>query len=163
MGEIKKAQAGNEFETALLDSLSGAISAEGITRFEDEVMRQCPQVDIETSDFLHDGIYCRTITVPAGVMVTGALLTKPNIAIISGSGVVNTDQGMVQLDGYHIIASEGGQKRIGWAKEKTYFTMIMRTDAKTVAEAEREMTSDVEYQKLQTVIKQKLEDKTCQQ
>src|SRR3954451_13515341 len=55
-----------------IDTMSPA-AIDQVRRLEDAAL-QLPQVAIETGHVLHAGLYARTIQIPAGVLLTGALI-----------------------------------------------------------------------------------------
>ena len=56
-----------------------ALSAETLDRVRqfENALEKCPQVEINVESVLFAGIYARTIKIPAGVVITGALLQVP--------------------------------------------------------------------------------------
>lgn len=118
-----------------------------VRQFE-QAFINAPQVDLQTSHVIHGGMYARTIFIPAGTVVTGALTSLDNICIINGNITVTTDTGTQHLIGCHVLPASKGYKRIGFAHEDTYWTMMIRTDASSIEQAEDEAT--VESNRLQT-------------
>jgi hypothetical protein len=105
---------------------------------------QRPQVLIRTGHVLHAGVYARTVLVPAGVLITGVLVTIPTLLIVCGHATVFVDGGPVELQGYHVVTAEAYRKQAFVAHADTHLTMIFATDAATVEEAEAEFTDEVE-------------------
>ena len=101
-----------------------------------------PQVDLQTEHLIHGGISVRTVFIPAGVTVTGALTNLDNICIICGDIVATTDEGTVRLSGFNIIPAGKGFKRAVVAESDTFWTTIHRTDKTTQADVEDEMTKE---------------------
>lgn len=101
-----------------------------------------PQVEVRTEQFIHDGVYVRTIHLDAGVVLVGALIKIPTVLIVSGTTSVFTGESWIGLDGYHVIPAQPGRKQIFVTREVTSITMIFRTDAKTVEQAEEEFTDE---------------------
>lgn len=100
------------------------------------------QVLIPTDHILHAGMYARTIVVPAGVALTGALLKIATLLIISGDMILYVDGAPHRLTGYNVFAGSAHRKQAGLAVTDTAVTMIFKTDVKTVAEAEEEFTDE---------------------
>lgn len=98
------------------------------------------QVDIQTQHHFHAGLYSRTIRVPAGVMITGALIKIPTLLILSGHVTVFIGGDSIELQGYHIVPGQAGRKQVFLAHADTDLTMTFATQAKTVDEAESEFT-----------------------
>jgi len=112
-----------------------------VRRFEQACM-SIPQVDMQTANLIHGGMYARTIFIPAGTAVTGTLTKLDNVCIVSGDITVTTDEGMQRLIGYHVIPASKGYKRVGYTHSDTYWTTIIKTDAQVVEQAEDEMTDE---------------------
>lgn len=107
-------------------------------------MEALPQVDIEITHSLHDGVYTRTAFVPAGVMVMGVLIKIPTTLIVSGHAKVFIGDDTVEVQGYRVIAGAPGRKQAALALEDTHFTMLFATSASTIEEAENEFTDEAE-------------------
>lgn len=101
-----------------------------------------PQVAIETDHVLHAGLYARTVFVPKGVMITGALIRIATLLIVSGEATVYVDGGALALRGYMVLPAGAGRKQAFVAHTDTHLTMIFPTDATTVERAEREFTDE---------------------
>jgi len=100
------------------------------------------QVLIPTDHILHGGMYSRTIVIPAGVAITGTLLKIATLLIISGDMCLYVDGVSHRMTGYNVFAGSAQRKQAGFAITDTAVTMIFKTDAKTVAEAEEEFTDE---------------------
>lgn len=114
-----------------------------LTSVQDKLLA-LPQVEIQTDHVLHGGMYVRTIRLDAGVVLMGALVKIPTVLIVSGRTKVFTGEGWIELEGYHVIPARAGRKQIFVTHEETSITMIFRTDAKTVEQAEAEFTDEAE-------------------
>jgi hypothetical protein len=101
-----------------------------------------PQVEIKTEHLVHGGMYARTIFIPAGTLLTGAMMNVDNICVMSGDISVTTDEGTVRMTGFHIVPASAGFKRAGFAHADTYWTTLMPTDKTDVSEIEDEMTDE---------------------
>ena len=66
----------------------------------------------------------RTILTPARTMLTGAEHLAEHLNICHGDITVWTEAGMRRLTGYHVIPSQPGAKRVGWAHADTHWTTI---------------------------------------
>jgi hypothetical protein len=119
---------------ALLDKL---------THIQNEILEK-PQVEVNTEHVIHGGMYIRTIRLDADIVLVGALVKVSTVLIVSGKTAVFTGENWIELDGYHVIPARAGRKQIFVTREETSITMIFRTDAKTVAQAEEEFTSEAE-------------------
>ena len=99
------------------------------------------QVAIQTQHHFHAGLYSRTIRIPAGVMITGALINIPTLLIVSGHVTVFIGGETLELKGYHIVPGQAGRKQVFVAHADTDLTMTFATQAKTVEDAESEFTN----------------------
>lgn len=124
-------------------------------------MEQLPPVDIEISHTLHDGVYTRTAFVPAGCLVVGVLITIPTTVIVSGHAHVFVGEETHDVQGYRVIAAAAGRKQAALAIEDTYFSMLFKTDAATVEEAENEFTDEVDQLTTRQFNQLKAGDKQC--
>ena len=105
---------------------------------------ECPQEDIETHHAIHGGMYARTISIKAGVMLTGALIKVPTMLVINGDVTVFADNESFRLTGFHAIPASAHRKQAFIAHADTAMTMLFTTSATTVAEAENEFTDEAD-------------------
>lgn len=118
-----------------------------VRRIEDYAFTQ-EQIDIPVRHFLHAGMYARSVTVPAGVMITGALIRVATVLVVSGDAHVYVGDDFRHLVGYNVFAADKDRKQIFVAVKDTDITMLFPTQAKTVKEAEEQFTD--EYRLLTT-------------
>ena len=121
--------------------LAHMASPEAVRELERHLM-QMPQVDMATHHLVHGRMYARTIVIPAGVMLTGALTNCDNICVLHGDISVTTDDGTVRLTGFHVLPARAGFKRAGLAHADTYWTMLCHTDLTEVRDIEDAITSE---------------------
>jgi len=112
------------------------------TRLQKQMLKLYPQVELPTVHCLHAGMYHRTIKIPAGTMVIGALIKIPTTLMMQGNMSVFIGDDWVTFTGFHVIPAEAGRKQIVLAHEDTIVTMAFPTRASTVAEAEAEFTDE---------------------
>lgn len=103
-----------------------------------------PQIVIPTIHTLHAGVYTRTITIPAGVLVTGVFIKIDTTLIISGDCAVLVGDRSIDYHGYHVITAHANRKQALFAYSDTSVTMFFRTDAETIEQAESEFTDEVD-------------------
>lgn len=106
--------------------------------------RTLPQVEIATSHTIHGGIYSRTILIPAGVIITGALIKCATTLVAYGHAHVYIGDGSALIEGYQVLPASANRKQAIHAIEDTYLTMLFPTAAKTIQEAEQEFTDEAE-------------------
>jgi hypothetical protein len=114
---------------------------EKVRRLESEMLKM-PQVNIETRHVIHGGMYARSITIPAGVVLTGALIKVATLLIVTGHTTVYIGEETRELQGCNVIPASGGRKQVFVAHADTELTVIFPTTARTVEEAEREFTDE---------------------
>ena len=107
-----------------------------------EAVKRTDQIDIPVDQYIHAGVYVRTVKIPAGLIACGAFLKVPTSIIISGNCTMSMGDKMVNVDGYKVLKGEAGRRQVFRAIEDTYITMFFRTDAKTTEEAEMESTDE---------------------
>lgn len=118
---------------------AGAIDM--VRRLEAEVLK-APQVEMVTRHVLHAGMYLRTITLPAGCVMTGVLVKIATALIVSGDATVYTEDGPERLRGYNVLPAAAGRKQAFLAHAETHITMAFPTSATTVQQAEEEFTDE---------------------
>ena len=101
-----------------------------------------PQVDLQTTHIIHGNMCARTIFVPRGTVLTGAITNLDNICVIYGDITVTTNCGPRRFSGFNVIPANSGLKRAGYANEDTYWTTLWPTDLTDVEAAEDEMTTE---------------------
>lgn len=114
-----------------------------LTEFEGRVL-QAPQVPVCTDHVLHAGQYTRTLFMPQGMVITGALVKIPTTLIVQGDALVSVGDEPRRLKGYAVLAAAAHRKQAFVALEDTHLTMTFPTKARTVEEAEREFTDDAD-------------------
>lgn len=114
---------------------------EAAREFEALCLQQ-EQVPIVTDHVLHGGMYARTILIPGGTVLTGALIKLPTMLVLHGDARVFVGDGTVDLVGYNVVPASKGRKQIFLARSDTFLTMVFPTQAKTIEEAEEEFTDE---------------------
>lgn len=126
-----------------------AMSPEAIAKVraaEDFSLAHAPQAQISTNHLIHAGMYARTIVIPAGCVLTGALVKLATLLIVSGDADIYIGGEAVEMRGYNVLPAQAGRKQLFAARTDVCLTMIFPTEAMTVADAEVEFTD--EYEKL---------------
>ena len=119
-------------------------SIEQAREIEKQILER-PQVSIATDHLLHAGVYTRTILLAKGVALTGALVKRSVNLIINGHVLMSIgDDKAREIKGYKVHAAMANRKQVFVAKEDTYLTMFFATEAKTIDEAEREFTDEID-------------------
>ncbi|MFM0102002.1 SET domain-containing protein-lysine N-methyltransferase [Paraburkholderia rhynchosiae] len=98
---------------------SKPVTREDVLRLEGEI-NKLPQVDCPVRHFFAPGIYAREMTIPAGVVLTGAVHRHEHLCTVAkGRIAVSTDEGMKELAAGATLVSLPGAKRVGYAIEET--------------------------------------------
>lgn len=102
----------------------------------------CEQVEFPTEHLIHGDMYARTLHMKAKQVLTGALLKLPTVLVVSGDCAVFIGEETIELRGYSVLAGSAGRMQAFLAHTDLSMTMLFPTKAKTVAEAELELTDD---------------------
>ena len=98
----------------------------------------------DTDHVIHGGMYCRTIVLPGGMVLAGALIKVPTILIVSGHVRVFLDNESVDIHGYRVLAASAIRKQAFLVFEDTVLTMIFTTDSDTVEACEEQFTDEAD-------------------
>ncbi len=130
-------------EEFALNLLGGMPSVEAVRELE-EVLRGLglPLVDIPTETMVDDGMCLRTVFIPAGTIMTGALGRADTLNVLFGDITVTTDEGTKRLTGFNVIKGTAGAKRAGVSHADTWWTTIHRTELTNLAAIEDEYTDE---------------------
>lgn len=133
--------------TEAQDIVAGMPTPEAVREME-TLLLQLPQIDLHTEQLVHAGMSARTIFIPAGTVLTGALTNIDNLCVAFGDITVTTDAGPQRLTGFNVIPAMAGAKRAGVAHSDTWWVTIHRTDLTDLDAIEEEMTGEAD--RLQT-------------
>lgn len=103
-----------------------------------------PQEELTTHHLIHAGMYARTIMIPAGMVLTGALIKIATTLIVVGEVKMYVNDGVVELSGYNVLPASAQRKQAFVTVSDTYLTMIFPSAAMTVEQAEAEFTDETE-------------------
>lgn len=113
-----------------------------VAALEDAILHHPAQVLLNAEHLVHGGMYARTMFIPAGTVLTGALVNSDNVCVMCGDITVTTTEGPKRFSGFHVIPAPAGHKRAGFAHSDTYWTALFRTDLKEVADIEDSLTDE---------------------
>src|SRR5438128_2384056 len=117
---------------------------ERVMALEDEVAK-LPQVECPVRHYFAPGMYAREMTIPAGVVLTGAVHKTEHLSIVSaGRILVDDGTGPVEICAPYTFVSKPGAKRAGYAIEETVWTTLhptTTTDLELLAEELTESTA----------------------
>lgn len=106
------------------------------------VLWRAPQSALKTHHVLHGGLYSRTVWLPAGAVITGALIKVATTLTINGDVTVFIGEETIELKGYNVIPAGAGRKQAFVAHTDTNMTMTFASNARTVQDAEDEFTNE---------------------
>jgi hypothetical protein len=84
------------------------------------------------------------VRVPAGVVITGALIKVATLLVAHGAAIVYVGDEPLHLSGHTVLPASAGRKQAFVALSDVHLTMIFPTNARTVAEAEAQFTDEPE-------------------
>tara|TARA_R110000796_G_scaffold13731_1_gene44202 strand:- start:1243 stop:1566 length:324 start_codon:yes stop_codon:yes gene_type:complete len=87
-------------------------------------------------------MYSRTVRIPAGCAITGAVIKISTLLIIRGNATVYNGDAPVTVTGYAVLPASAGRKQAFVAHEDTDITMVFATQASSVEEAEDLFTDE---------------------
>ena len=119
-----------------------------ILRIEQEIGAM-PQVTCPVEHYQVDGVYVRSMFIPAGTILTGKIHNFENIAILA-QGTIRVSNGTdaYVLTAPHIMVDKPGVKRIGYAETDVTFITVHKTVNTEIEAIEKELVSATfeEYQ-----------------
>jgi len=119
-----------------------------ILRIEQELL-QMPQVELPIEHYQIDGVYVRSMFIPAGTILTGKIHNFESIAILAKGRIriTNGTESYIISEG-HIMVDKPGVKRLGYAETDVIFITVHRTDNIEIEAIEKELVSATfeEYQ-----------------
>lgn len=146
MSECLVPASGTDIATQSLCAASADTIAK-LTRVQDALLKT-PQIEVHTEHIIHGGIYTRTIRMKPGTYVMGAHYKVSTTVVLSGTLYAYVGDGWKRFEGYNVIPASKGRKQLFATPpentEDAAITMSFRTDAKTVEDAENEMTDEAE-------------------
>ncbi len=107
-------------------------------------MMSMDQVQMPVHHTIHGGVYTRSVRIPVGVMLAGALIRVPTTIIVNGDVTVWANHQTMRVRGYRVLIGSVGRKQVFVAHDDTDMTMMFATAATSVDEAEREFTDEWE-------------------
>ncbi|APU03184.1 short tail fiber protein [Ralstonia phage phiAp1] len=101
---------------------------EQVLRLQDAVAK-LPQVECRVRNYFAPGVYCREMTIPAGVVAVGARHKTEHLSIlVQGHVHITTDDGTVEVHAPATFLSKAGAKRACFAVTEAIITTIHPTD-----------------------------------
>jgi hypothetical protein len=113
-----------------------------IVRLEDELRKLPHQLDVDamTQHTFGPGFYARTITIPAGAVLTGKVHATEHIFIVSkGELTVVTEEGRKHIKAPYQAVCRAGMKRAGYAHTEVVCTNVHITSETDLDRLEAEL------------------------
>ena len=120
---------------------STAKSIEKVNSLENTI-KDLEQIKLITAHTLHAGVYTRTIIMSPNEVLVGALIKIPTTVIVNGKCMVSDGSNQQLVDGVKTFACMPNRKQAFYSEDYTTITMIFKTNAKTIEEAEEEFTDE---------------------
>lgn len=115
---------------------------EAVRGLEDHTLATQQQIKLRYQHVLHAGMYSRSVLIPAGRYITGALIKIPTQIIVAGDVIARIGANEVRITGYAVLEAAANRKSVFTAICDSVVTMAFATSAKTVEEAEEEFTDE---------------------
>ena len=119
-----------------------------ILRIEKVLLNEV-QVDCPVKHYQVDGVYVRSMFIPAGTILTGKIHNFENIAILA-QGTIRISNGTESyvISAPHVVVDKPGVKRIGYAETDVTFITVHKTVNTEIEAIEKELVSATfeEYQ-----------------
>ena len=112
-----------------------------ILRIEKVLLNEV-QVDCPVKHYQVDGVYVRSMFIPAGTILTGKIHNFENIAILA-QGTIRVSNGTDSyiLTAPHVMVDKPGVKRIGYAETDVTFITVHKTANTEIDDIEKELVS----------------------
>lgn len=110
----------------------------------EEISKKYPQFKIPVEHFLHGGMYVRTVKIPQGVVITGALMRIETTLVVNGHAMIHTGEQWIDIEGYNVLPAAAGRKQIFVALSDVNLTMFFPSKTKTVKDAEEQFTTEAD-------------------
>lgn len=112
-----------------------------ILRIEEQILK-LPQTVLPITHYHIDGVYARSMFIPAGTLLTGKIHNFESIAILAKGTIriTNGTESYVISEG-HIMVDQPGVKRLGYAETDVIFITVHRTDNTEIEAIEDELVS----------------------
>jgi len=107
----------------------------------EQMVEQLPQIECPVRNIFAPNIYAREMTIPAGVVLTGAVHKTCHLSILSKGQVrVVSDEGVIELAAPATLISQPGAKRAIFAISEAVWTTIHATTETDVDKLVAELT-----------------------
>lgn len=99
------------------------------------VIEEMDQVELPIQHDFCDGIYARTMVIPAGTILTGAIHSQEGFFVLrSGTLVITTPNGPIMMGAGEMIKTSPGAKRAGVAITNVVVTEFLKNEENAMDE-----------------------------
>jgi hypothetical protein len=107
------------------------------------LMRTMPQVDSPAEHYHLEGVYCRSLFIPKGCLLTGKIHNHESIGILAqGTLRITNGETSTVVTAPYITVDKPGIKRLGYAETDCTFITVHRTDLDNIDAIEEALVSD---------------------
>jgi len=107
------------------------------------LMKAMPQVESPAQHYHLSGVYCRSLFIPKGCLLTGKIHNHESIGILA-QGTLRITNGDIStvVTAPYITVDKPGIKRLGYAETDCTFITVHRTDLDSIDAIEEALVSD---------------------
>ena len=99
-----------------------------------------PMRELEYDHAFHGGVYLRTMIAPKGTMISSYIYRKPHHCIISKvKASYRSEQSSQRIEAPYRFQADSGSKRLIYCETDLVWTTIIKTDATTPEDAEKDI------------------------
>jgi hypothetical protein len=107
------------------------------------LMKAMPQVDSPAEHYHLSGVYCRSLFIPKGCLLTGKIHNHESIGILAqGTLRITNGETSTVVTAPYITVDKPGIKRLGYAETDCTFITVHRTDLDSIDAIEEALVSD---------------------
>ena len=107
------------------------------------LMKAMPQVESPAQHYHLSGVYCRSLFIPKGCLLTGKIHNHESIGILA-QGTLRITNGDIStvVTAPYITVDKPGIKRLGYAETDCTFITVHRTDLDSIDAIEEALVSN---------------------
>jgi hypothetical protein len=107
------------------------------------LMKAMPQVESPAQHYHLNGVYCRSLFIPKGCLLTGKIHNHESIGILAqGTLRITNGETSTVVTAPYITVDKPGIKRLGYAETDCTFITVHRTDLDSIDAIEEALVSD---------------------
>ena len=107
------------------------------------LMKAMPQVYSPAEHYHLSGVYCRSLFIPKGCLLTGKIHNHESIGILAqGTLRITNGETSTVVTAPYITVDKPGIKRLGYAETDCTFITVHRTDLDSIDAIEEALVSD---------------------